>query len=102
MHYDEERSDSNDSNFIFEIEDDSVRKGFDQHEKYEFVQDLGLSKKESELLASRLEEKNLLEKERRFSTFEPEKMNFCIISLITSKKTLVTLVMSKMNDSTKI
>ncbi|GBM30355.1 hypothetical protein AVEN_21474-1 [Araneus ventricosus] len=40
----ENRSDPNDEDF--EIEDDSVRKGFEQHELNDFVRDLGLSKKE--------------------------------------------------------
>jgi|SRR6218665_877763 len=60
---------------------------------------LGLSKTDSELLASKLNEKNLLEKERRY-TFEPEKVHFCIIILLASRKTMVTSVMSKVNDST--
>ncbi|GBN60254.1 hypothetical protein AVEN_141027-1 [Araneus ventricosus] len=56
----EGRSDPNDDDF--EIEHDFVRKGFKQHELNELARDLGLSKKASELLASRLHDKNLLEK----------------------------------------
>ena len=39
----EERSDSNDAGF--EIYEDSVRRGFDQHELNDLARDLGLSKK---------------------------------------------------------
>ena len=60
MDYDEELSDINDVDF--EMEDDSVRKGFDQHELNDLARDLGLS----ELLASRLKEKNLLEKGAKY------------------------------------
>ena len=67
LDYDEELSGSNDADF--EIEDDSVRKGFNQHEINDLVLDLGLSKKASELLASRLNEKNLLEKGVKVSYF---------------------------------
>ncbi|GBO30867.1 hypothetical protein AVEN_218441-1 [Araneus ventricosus] len=47
----EDRSDPNDEDF--EIEDDSVRNGFEQHELNDLARDLELSKKASELLASR-------------------------------------------------
>ncbi|KAK9696588.1 hypothetical protein QE152_g31482 [Popillia japonica] len=47
----EHRSDSYDEDF--EIEDDSVRKGFDQLELNDLARDLGLSIRASELLASR-------------------------------------------------
>ncbi|XP_050339496.1 sodium- and chloride-dependent GABA transporter 1-like [Bactrocera neohumeralis] len=57
---DDDSSDSNDEDF--EIEDDSARKGFDQNELNDLARDLGLSKKASELMASKLYEKNLLEK----------------------------------------
>ena len=40
---DEERSDSNDADF--EIHEDSVRRGFGQHELNDLARDLGLSKK---------------------------------------------------------
>ncbi|GBM57445.1 hypothetical protein AVEN_24216-1 [Araneus ventricosus] len=53
----EDRSDTNDEDF--EIEDNSVRKGFQQHELNDLARDLGLSEKASELLASRLHEKKL-------------------------------------------
>lgn len=56
----EDRRDSTDEEF--KVSNDSVRKGFNQHELNDLVRDLGLSKKASELLASRLHEKNLLEK----------------------------------------
>ncbi|XP_039967827.1 sodium- and chloride-dependent GABA transporter 1-like [Bactrocera tryoni] len=49
---DDDSSDSNDEDF--EIEDDSARKGFDQNELNDLARDLGLSKKASELMASRL------------------------------------------------
>ena len=39
----EERSDSNDADF--DIHEDSVRRGFDQHELNDLARDLGLSKK---------------------------------------------------------
>ena len=48
----DEVSDNSDSDFV--IEDDSVRKEFDQHELSDLARDLGLSKKTSKLLASRL------------------------------------------------
>ncbi|GBN04250.1 hypothetical protein AVEN_269713-1 [Araneus ventricosus] len=63
----EVRSSLNDEDF--EIEDDSDRKGFEQHEFNDFARDLGLSKKASELLASKLHEKNLLEKGSKVSYF---------------------------------
>ena len=62
--YDEKLSDCNDANF--EIEQDSVRKGFDQPDISDLERDLGLSRKASEILASRLNEKNLLAKKDRW------------------------------------
>lgn len=67
-------SDNSDSDFL--IEDDCVCKGFDQHELSDLTRDRAIEEA-SELLASRLREKNLLEKKLRYHTFEPEKMNFC-------------------------
>lgn len=46
-----------------------MRNGFYQHELNELVRDLGLSKKASELLSSRLNEKNLLEKGAKVTYF---------------------------------
>jgi len=66
------------------------------HKIYDYQKD-----SESEHLASRLKVKNLLEKKQRYPTFKPEKVHFCIVILLTSPKTLVTSVMSKINDSTK-
>ena len=63
----EERSDSNDADF--EIHKDSVRRGLDQHELNDFTRDLGISKKASEILALRLNEKNLLEQGVKVSYF---------------------------------
>lgn len=60
-------SDSNDEDFG--IEGDSVRKEFIQHELNDLTRDLGLFKKASELLASRLHEKNLLGKGAKLSYF---------------------------------
>ncbi|GLV45731.1 hypothetical protein CBL_02751 [Carabus blaptoides fortunei] len=56
---DEESNNSRDSNFV--TADDSVCQNFDQHELNDLVRNLGLSKQASELLASRLREKKLLE-----------------------------------------
>ncbi|GBM22550.1 hypothetical protein AVEN_183980-1 [Araneus ventricosus] len=67
---DEDLSDSNDEDF--EIENDSVRKGFEQHE----VDDLGLSKSAEQLLVSRLHEKNLLEKRAKVSYFRSRESAF--------------------------
>ena len=53
--FDEKLNDSNDA--YFGIEQDSVRKGFDQQELSDVARYLGLSKKTSEILASRLNEK---------------------------------------------
>ena len=64
---DKERSDSNDADF--EIHEDSVRRGFDQHELSDLGRDLSLSKKASEILASRLNEKNLFEQGVKVSYF---------------------------------
>lgn len=50
----------------FEIEDDSIRKRFDQHELNDLVRHLGLSKKASELLGECLK-KNCLKRERKLS-----------------------------------
>ena len=64
----EERSGSNDGDF--EIQEDSVPRGFDEHELNDFVRHLGLIKKKaSEILASRLNEKNLLEQGVKVSYF---------------------------------
>lgn len=71
---DEELSDNNDADF--EIEDDAARKGFDQNELNDLARDLGLSKKASELLASRLNEKNLLEKGAKVSNFRSRESSF--------------------------
>ena len=67
----QKHNESNDANF--EIHQDSVRRGFDLHELNELARDLGLLRKASEILASRLNEKNLLEqgvKESYFGTRE--------------------------------
>uniref|UniRef100_A0A6P7GL81 Uncharacterized protein LOC114333513 n=1 Tax=Diabrotica virgifera virgifera TaxID=50390 RepID=A0A6P7GL81_DIAVI len=72
--YGADESDSNDEDF--EIEDDSVRKGFEQQELNDLVRDLELSKKASELLASRLNEKNLLEKGAKVSYFRTRERAF--------------------------
>ena len=69
----EERSDSNDA--YFEIHEDSVRRGFDQHELNYLERDLGLSKKASEILASRLNE-NLLEQGVKASYFQTRESTF--------------------------
>ena len=63
----EECSDRNDADF--DIHQDPVRRGFDQHELNHFARDLGLSKKASEILSSRLNEKNLLEQGVQVSYF---------------------------------
>ncbi|XP_070613747.1 uncharacterized protein [Erythrolamprus reginae] len=70
----EDQSDHN--NEDFEIEDDSVRKGFQQYELNDLVRDLGISKEASELLASRLYEKNLLEKGAKVSYFQSRESAF--------------------------
>lgn len=70
----EDRSDSDDEDF--EVDNDSVRKGFNQHELNDLVRDLGLSKKASELLASRLQEKNLLEKGAKVTYFRSRESAF--------------------------
>ncbi|KAK9881157.1 hypothetical protein WA026_014507 [Henosepilachna vigintioctopunctata] len=61
----DDRSDHSDKDF--EVEDDSVRRGFNQNELNNLVRDLGLSKKASELLASRLYEKFQLEQGAKVS-----------------------------------
>ena len=53
-----ECDDSN--NAGFKILEHSVHRGFDQDELNDLAPDLGLSKKASEILAARLNEKNLL------------------------------------------
>ena len=70
----DEVSDNSSSDFV--IKDDSVRKGFHQHELSDLARDLGLSKKASELLASRLREKNLLEKGTTVSYFRTRESEF--------------------------
>ena len=70
----EERSDSNDADF--DIHQDPVRRGFDQHELNHFARDLGLSKKASEILSSRLNEKNLLEQGVQVSYFGTRESTF--------------------------
>ena len=71
---DEERSDSNDADF--EIHEDSVRRGFDQHELNDLARDLGISKKTSEIPASRLNEKNILEQGVKVSYFRTRESTF--------------------------
>lgn len=70
----EDRSDRSDEDF--KGDDDTVRKGFNQHELNDLVRDLGLSKKASELLASRLHEKNLLEKGAKITYFRSRESAF--------------------------
>ena len=70
----EERSDSNDADF--DIHQDPVRRGFDQHELNHFARNLGLSKKASEILSSRLNEKNLLEQGVQVSYFRTRESTF--------------------------
>ena len=55
---------------------DSHRKGFDQDELKDLTRDLGLSKKGAELLASRLNEKHLLERGTRVSFFRSRESSF--------------------------
>ena len=50
-----------------------VYKAFDEHE----IRDLGLSEKTSRILASDWMRKTCLRKERRYHTFDPEKVHFC-------------------------
>ena len=71
---DEERSDSNDADF--KIHEDSVHRGFGQHEMNDLARDLGPSKKASEILASRLNEKNLLEQGVKVSYFRTRESTF--------------------------
>ena len=71
----EECSDSNDSAMI-DIHEDPVRRGFDQHELNDLARDLGLSKKASEILASRLNEKNVLEEGVKVSYFRNRESTF--------------------------
>lgn len=70
----EERSDSNDADF--DIHEDPVRREFDQHELNGLARDLGLSKKASDILASRLNEKNLLEQGVKVSYFRTRESTF--------------------------
>ncbi|GBL73283.1 hypothetical protein AVEN_159324-1 [Araneus ventricosus] len=70
----EDRSDPNDEDF--EIEDDSVRKGFKQHELNDLARDFGLSEKASELIASSTR-KGCLKNELRYPIFDQEKVRFC-------------------------
>lgn len=72
--FDKNLSDPNDEDF--EIEDDSVPKRFDQLELNDLTRDLGLSKKASELLASRLHEKKCLEKGVKVSHFRSRESAF--------------------------
>lgn len=61
---------------IFEIHEDSVRRGFDQHELNDLARDLGLSKKASEILPSSLNEKNFLEQGVNVSYFRTRESTF--------------------------
>ena len=70
----EERSDSNDADF--KIYQDSVLRGFDQHELNDLTRDLGLSKNPSEILASRLNEKNVLQQGVKVSYFRIRESTF--------------------------
>ena len=81
MCYDEKLNDSNYADFG--IEQNSVRKGFDQHELSDLAWNLGLSKKASEILASRLNEKNLLEKGEKTSYFRYRESAFFSIFHVT-------------------
>ena len=70
----EECSDCNEANF--EIYEDSVRRGFDQHVLNDLARDLGFLEKASEILASRLNKKNLLEQRVKVSYFRTRKSKF--------------------------
>ena len=71
---DEKLNDSHDADF--DIKDDSARK--------EWVEWFWDSKKKvSELLTSRLNKKNLLEKGQRYYTFDLGKVHFCSIFEVT-------------------
>lgn len=59
---------------------DKRPKLFDQASLNDLVRELGLSKKNSELLGSRLRERNLLEKNATFSWTETERKNLYRIS----------------------
>ena len=74
LRYVEKRSDSN--NADFEIHEDSVRRGFDQHDLNDLACNLGLSKKVSEILALRLNEQNLLEQGVKISFFRTRESTF--------------------------
>ena len=70
MGYDEKLSDSYDADF--ELEQDSVRQGFNLHEISDLARNLGLSKMASEIL----DEKNLLEKGAKESYFRSTESAF--------------------------
>ena len=70
----EEHSDSNGADF--DIHKDPVWRGFDQHKLNDLACDLGLSKKASEILASRLDKKNLLEQGMKASYFRTRESTF--------------------------
>ena len=70
----EEDSDGN--NADFEIQEDSFCKGFVQPELDGLARDLDLSKKVSEILASRLNEKNFLEQGLKVSYFRTRESTF--------------------------
>ena len=74
----EEHSGSNDADF--DIHEDLVCKGFDQHELNDLERDLGLSEKASEILASRLNEKNLLERGVKVSYFQTKESISAVLS----------------------
>ena len=77
----EERSDSNDEDF--EIDKDSVHREFDQRELNDLARNLGLSKKPSEVLASRLNEKNLLEHRVKVSYFRTRETTTTISAVLS-------------------
>ena len=74
LSHDEKLSDSN--NTEFQIEEDSAHKVFNKFALDFLVQDLRKSKKASEFLASRFNEKNLLERAQTYLTVNPGKMDF--------------------------
>ncbi|GBP69798.1 hypothetical protein EVAR_51961_1 [Eumeta japonica] len=68
----EEKIESSDSDFEYDLKAPEL---FNQTDLNDLIRDLGLSKSASEILASRLKERNLVTKETRISYYRTRKRN---------------------------
>ncbi|KAL4718873.1 hypothetical protein ACJJTC_016050 [Scirpophaga incertulas] len=73
-----------------------------QNELNDLARDLGLSKQQSELLGSRLQEWNLLAQDTTITSFRKRNANFSFEAKEKKRRILELYVMNKVRDSTRI